>query len=61
MTNQTIRQAARASGVRLWRIAEALGVTDSTLSRKLRRELSPEETAHILGIIDSLRKEGRNS
>ena len=41
--NSDIRQAAFSSGVYLWEIAEAIGVTDGTFSRKLRRELDEKE------------------
>lgn len=33
--NNDIRLKASGSGVALWRIAEALGITDATFSRKL--------------------------
>lgn len=57
MKNQEIRQAAAGAGVRLWQIAEALGIADFTLSRKLRRELPPEEKERIFGIIRELTRE----
>lgn len=55
--NSDIRNAAKASGVRLWEIAEKLRIQDSALSRKLRRELPPEERDKILGIIHELAAE----
>ena len=57
LANTTIRQAAGAANVKLWRIADALGIADATFSRKLRKELPVEETAHILALIDTLAKE----
>lgn len=57
MANRRIRQLAKNFQVKLWRIADALGITDSTLSRKLRHELSEEETARIIAIINELTKE----
>ncbi len=57
MENITIRKAAKEAGVPLWEIAERYGVTDSTFSRKLRRELPKEEQDKLLSIISSL-KEG---
>lgn len=53
-SNKDLRQAAKAANVRLWQIADALGITDATLSRRLRRELSREEKQKILEIIKSL-------
>ena len=42
MKNLDIRLAATRYNVKLWQIAEAIGVTDGTLSRKLRKELSED-------------------
>ena len=52
--NQKIRKAAKEKGITLWRIAEKLGINDGNFSRKMRHELSKEETKHILNIIDEL-------
>lgn len=54
MNNQDIRRTAAAAGGRLWQIAEALGIADCSLSRKLRRELPAEEKEKIFGIIRDL-------
>lgn len=51
MANQKIRLAARGAGVPLWRVAEAMGVSEPTLTRKLRKELSKEEQTRVLAII----------
>lgn len=55
--NQDIRDAAKKSGIKLWQIAEKLGIWDATLSRKLRKELPQEEKEKIFGIISELSKE----
>lgn len=57
VVNQQIREAAKSAGVKLWEIAAKVGVTDSNFSRKLRRELSQEETTRILSIINDLAAE----
>lgn len=57
MYNQDIRRTAAGAGVKLWQIAEALGIADCSLSRKLRRELPAEEKRRIFAIIDRLAKE----
>ena len=57
MTNTDIKVAALQAGVKLWELAEALGIADTSLSRKLRRELPDEEKQKILEIIDQLSKE----
>ncbi len=55
-TNQKIRNYAKSKGVLLWEIAEIIGVNDGNFSRKLRRELSNEEQARIMRIIDEIHK-----
>ncbi|WP_443662837.1 hypothetical protein [Dysosmobacter sp.] len=57
MSNQDIRRTAAGAGVRLWQIAEELGIADCSLSRKLRKELPQEEKAQIFAIIKRLSKE----
>lgn len=51
-----IRQEASKNGLKLWEVAEAVGVADSTLSRKLRRELPSDQRDHILRVIANLAK-----
>ena len=51
MKNLAIRKAAKAAKVPLWMIAEALGIKDSSFSRKLRRELHQVEQDRIQDII----------
>lgn len=53
-TNKGIRTAAKQAGVKLWQIAERLGINDGNFSRKLRRELPEEEQNQILCIISEL-------
>lgn len=55
--NQDIRNAAKKADIKLWQIAEKLGIWDATLSRKLRKELPQEEKEKIFGIIAELAKE----
>jgi len=57
MKNSDIRSAAKATGVRLWQIADRLNINDGNFSRKLRKELPEAEKAHIMQIIDELSKE----
>lgn len=54
MQNQDIRRAAAGAGVKLWQIAVAMHMADSSLSRKLRRELPPEEKARVFAVIREL-------
>lgn len=49
-----IRRTAAAAGVKLWQVADALGIADSSFSRKLRKELPAAEQEKILEIIKEL-------
>lgn len=51
MRNIAIREQAKSSGVRLWEIADALGVSEATVTRMLRRELLEAEQRKILNIV----------
>lgn len=55
MANKNIRLAARGAGVPLWRIAQELGISEPTITRKLRRELPEEEQQRILAIIERIK------
>ena len=57
MHNQDIRRTAAGAGVRLWQIADALGIADASFSRKLRKELPQEEKDEIFSIIRELSQE----
>ena len=57
MQNLIIRKTAKEKRVPLWAVADKLNISEPTMTRKLRHELPPEETAHILALIDQLAKE----
>lgn len=57
MNNQDIRRDAAGAGVKLWQIADALGIADCSFSRKLRKELPQAEKDKIFSIIERLSKE----
>lgn len=52
--NADIRETAKQAGVRLWQIADELGINDGNFSRKLRKELPADEKAKIYAIIAQL-------
>jgi hypothetical protein len=56
LTNREIKLAAAGAGVKLWQVAEAMGIADCSLSRKLRKELPDEEKVRIMTIITKLSK-----
>ena len=55
--NQSIRRTATGAGVKLWQIADRLGITDSYFSRLLRKELPENKQAEIMQIIAELEQE----
>ena len=57
MKNLDVRRAAAGNGGRLWQIADALGIADCNLSRKLRKELPDDEKKAIFAIIQNLSQE----
>ena len=57
MCNIDVRRAAAGSGVRLWQVADALGIADAQLSRKLRKELPDEEKQKIFEIVRNISAE----
>ena len=52
--NIEIRDSAKKNGVKLWMVAEALGMADSAFSKKLRHELAVDERERVLSVIDQL-------
>lgn len=57
MTNQKIRETAKEKGVALWQVADKINISEPTMTRKLRHELSKDETERILSIISELAEE----
>lgn len=55
--NLAVREAAKNAGVPLWKIAEALGISEATIVRWLRVDLSPEKKEKIMCAISSLTEE----
>ena len=54
MRNQDVRMYLKRKGLCLWQLAIALGISESTLSRKFRNELSQDEKDAIKKIIDEM-------
>lgn len=54
MCNQKIRDKARIADVALWQIADRFGITNSTFSVWLRRELPEEKQKMALDFIDQI-------
>lgn len=58
MANVDVKLIAAGKGVKLWQIADRLGIADCSFSRKLRKELPQEEKEHILQIIAQIAEGG---
>lgn len=56
--NEKVRKAARAAGVPFWKIANAMNVSEPTMTRWLRSPLQEEKEKKILETIEVLEKEG---
>lgn len=54
MANQIIRGELRERKVYQWELAKALGISEAAMVRKMRIELSDEETIKLLGKIDEI-------
>ncbi len=57
MCNMDLRQKAKEKDVFFWQIAEKLGVSEATMTRRLRFELPEQEKQKYLSIIDKLSAE----
>ena len=58
MRNNDIRQYAFERGVRLWQVSERYGFAqESSMSKMLRHELSPEIRQRLMDIIDEISAE----
>ena len=52
-TNIRIREAMLRTGLKQWQVAEIIGVTEETMSRKMRYELSDKEQDNIIILIEA--------
>lgn len=57
MENKKIRDAARIANIPLWKVADEVGISEPTITRWLRRPLSPEREAMLLAAISRLSEE----
>ena len=52
--NKNVKEYAKLCGVKLWQIADELGMQDSNFSKLLRHPLSSEKENEICAIIDRI-------
>lgn len=50
-SNYELRQAIRASGLCAYQVADLIGMTETSFSRLMRHELTPERKQQILNAI----------
>ena len=61
MCNMDLREKAKEKGVFFWQIAAELGISESTMTRRMRFELPEQEKQKYLSIIDKLSAEKEES
>ena len=61
MENIQIRMEAREAHIPLWKIAQMVGISEPTLTRWLRVELSQEKKVRILQAIEQLKREAMSA
>ncbi len=59
--NQFVRNSAKEAGVPMWKLAAYLGMSESTISRRLRTELPKKERDRYLEAIASLEERAGNA
>lgn len=57
MNNLEVRSAIKQARLFGYEVAEALGISETHFSRKLRKEMNPEEKERVLAAIKKLVKE----
>lgn len=60
MKNIEIKMKLAKTGIKQWQVAERLRIGESTLCRMMRRELSPERKAAVLGAIHEIQAERKS-
>lgn len=55
MSGAEIKKRILAAGLKVWQVADAFGVADTTFSKYLRKDFSDADTDRVLSIIDELK------
>ena len=55
--NLDLKAMAYIKGIKLWKVAETLGMTPESLSRKFRKEVSPEFREQYIAAVEKLEAE----
>ena len=56
MNNKDIRQKIKKSKLFQWQVAEHIGISESSFSRRLRHELPESEKQNIYDIVQKLKE-----
>ena len=59
--NAIIRKTAKEKGICLWEVANALCISEATMTRMLRKELPEAETSKMLNFIEKLAEQKENA
>lgn len=54
MANAELKHYAKEHGVRIWKVAERFGLSDTRFSIKLRHELSPKDAERFRSYVDQI-------
>ncbi|WP_286944789.1 hypothetical protein [Acetobacterium sp. UBA5834] len=57
MKNKEIKETLKKANIYQWQVAEAMGIGETALSRKMRKELPEKEKKQIIDVIEELKKE----
>ena len=55
MSGAEIKKAIKAAGLKIWQVADAYGVADTTFSKYLRKDFTSENAERVLNIIEKLK------
>lgn len=61
LSNTELKEYAKSKGVKLSEIACAFGIWDTTLSKWLRVQMTPEREKQFINYVDQIAKEKRCS
>lgn len=56
MSGAEIKKRIEDAGLKIWQVAYAFGVADTTFSKYLRKDFDDESTKRVLDIIESLKQ-----
>lgn len=54
MCNQDIRKLLKEKNIKMWQLADQLGISEPTITRWFRRELPQEKKKHIIKVIKGM-------